>query len=490
METHTITYCSPDKCQAFMDPLDLSFNPKTSKSKRQPLLKTPLTEDISTSPYYVSPKTSPTSSFKPSSIVPSFSPPSSLSPSSSFSSSSSSSYLAQSPPQNPPSYMEDLSTHNSTYVNLVPEVSNFNLPYEDDGEFPAPSAGNSKEPKSPISSPSYSDASPSSKVCFLANSITALIQTIFALVNSNDSHFSLNKEDRSRIQFLKDTVDLISDYVSNQCEIVRKISPYNELLGFLIRRMTEIWEILKQIQDRHSTITENFDIFELKLRSHLDELTSMFPNGNSRFIVYPSEIISDSDAKSTWDFHFGTDVFLVSFHQFLEMLQNSNIFSPENRRFRLFLEYFVNFPCDDYVSTYKWDSLVRLFGPFRSFSTNFSDIVTRRGFLGLVNRIKAYEILSLVREPKCLLIRLSRTEPQYLAFSYKDADGNIAHQVNKDRKTRLPIPVSKFIKTKFPGYTLINMSVDIEQILGKSEYLSLSQYASAQSEYILSCSEN
>ena len=490
-ETHTITYCSPDKCQAFLEnPFDHPLNPKASKSKRSGFQKPPLPEDITTSPYYVSPKTSPTSSFKPPTDIPSFSPPSSLSPSSSYSSSSSSSFLAQSPPANPPSYLEDFSTHSSIYVNLVPDASNFNLPYEDDGEIPSPSV-QKKEVISPVIPPlSYSDDSPSSKVCFLAKSITVMIQTIFTLVGSSESHLSFNKEDRSRIQFLKDTVDLISDSVSNQCEIVRRILSYNQLLGFLIRRMTEILEILKQIQERHSTITENFDIFELKLRSHLDELTSMFPNGNSRFIVHPSELISDVDAKKLWDAHFGTDTFLVTFSQFLEMLQLANVYSPNNRRFRLFLEYFVNFPCDDYVSTYKWDSLIRLFGPFRSFSLNFSDIVTRRGFLGLVNRIKAYEILSVVRQPKCLLIRLSRTEPQYLAFSYRDADGNIAHQVNKDRKTRLPIPVSKFIQTKFPGYTLINMSVDIEQILGKNENLSLSQYASTNSEYILSCSES
>jgi len=255
--------------------------------------------------------------------------------------------------------------------------------------------------------------------------------------------------------------------------------------------MKEISEILKRIKSKDSVITENFDIFELKLRSYLNEIKAMYPIGETEVVSSsPSLIISDLNARKLWEQSFGKHTHGVSYAQFLEMLQSANLIPSGNKRFLLFLEYFVNFPSDDYVTTYQWDSLIRLFGPFPTFSLTFSEIIAGRGFLGLVNRIKAYEILTMVHQPNCLLIRLSRTEPEFLAFSYKNADGQILHQINKDRKTGLPIPISKFIKSKFSGFTLVNKSVDVEQILGtmNEPKLSLFQYASAKSEYILSSS--
>ena len=333
-----------------------------------------------------------------------------------------------------------------------------------------------------------------SSICSLGSLITSLILSICTA--ANQKQFSLNKEDRSRLQFLKDTVDLLTDYVSSQEEAILSFEPYDRLLGLLGDRMDEVYLMLQRIKNRTSSMTANFDIFELKLRGHLDELKSMFPIGDSSVVYNPSFVIADEGARCAWLRHFGPNVYMVPFEKFLSMLEAEGIVasnaSPARERFVLFLRYFVNFPSDDLVTAYKWSVLIRLFGPFECFSQTFSEVVARRGFLGLVNRIKAYEMLTMHPQPRSLLIRMSRTEPQFLAFSYKNSEGQIGHQINKDRETGLPIPVSQFIRKKFSHYTLINKTIDIEQILGSSKESgnSLSEYASAATGYILSGSGN
>jgi len=62
----------------------------------------------------------------------------------------------------------------------------------------------------------------------------------------------------------------------------------------------------------------------------------------------------------------------------------------------------------------RWDLLVTLFGPFEKFFKIFKEYVLGRGFLGLVNRIAAEEILAAY--PDRVLIRFSRTAPYTLVF--------------------------------------------------------------------------
>jgi hypothetical protein len=68
-------------------------------------------------------------------------------------------------------------------------------------------------------------------------------------------------------------------------------------------------------------------------------------------------------------------------------------------------------------------------------------IVLGRGFLGLINRIKAREVLTLDSSKCILLLRFSRTAPEYLAISFKDESGNIGHRINN---TGMPIRVRFF----------------------------------------------
>jgi len=144
----------------------------------------------------------------------------------------------------------------------------------------------------------------------------------------------------------------------------------------------------------------------------------------------------------------------------------------------LFFKYFIDFPHDNMVTTYKWDLLTHLFGPFDMFSASFQRIALGRGFLGLVNRIQAEEILS-PSPNNTLLIRFSRTEPDFLAFSAKDKTGKLTHTLNRSNGGAT-IPVYNFVNDYYPNYKLVNQKVEIENALSRK---TLSAYAARVEGY-------
>mmetsp|Transcript_25633 Transcript_25633/g.35551 ORF Transcript_25633/g.35551 Transcript_25633/m.35551 type:complete len:384 (-) Transcript_25633:444-1595(-) len=319
--------------------------------------------------------------------------------------------------------------------------------------------------------------------------LSALVSTIiFRICQEADAErFYLKKEDRTRLQFLKDTLDRLNNFISQQEEVVKRLTSYRTLLLILRTRLEDVLVILQKIERRESVITPNFDIFELKLRGLLEELSALFPL--SAPLATPADVISDTDARVMWLRCFGADTYLVDFKNFLIVLNQQKILDDQDPNYHtqvLFLRYFINFPSDDVVTPYKWGVLMSLFGPFSAFSANFSKIVSGRGFLGLINRIQAYETLTLTHKPRTLLIRFSRTEPQFLAFSYKNSQGKIGHQINKDPETGLPVPIERFISMKFPNYELVNLTLNVEKIFENQSAKPLSDYAIESEGYIKS----
>ena len=342
------------------------------------------------------------------------------------------------------------------------------------------------EGSSSVSVPSSQPSSHFSSGAFF-NVASALSASLLQICTSaNRGVRRIKREDRCRLQFLNETVGLIVSYSSNQREEIKDLSTFQELFGVITSRMADILKMMKRIEKMESTITNNFDIFELKLRGYLEELKALFPlEGPPQ---PPLSLIADTESRFVWAKAFGENMPFVTFDKFLGMLEAERIFERTSElypRAVSYLRYFVSFPSDDLITTFKWNQLTRLFGPFDNFVYNFQQIVTGRGFLGLINRIQAYEILTMAYRPCTLLIRASRTEPQFLAFSYKDKDGKIAHRLNKDRNGQL-VPVEELIRSKFPGYELVDNRIDIEKILGVESHPDpLSHYASESSGYFL-----
>lgn len=301
---------------------------------------------------------------------------------------------------------------------------------------------------------------------------------------SNQNILQLKKEDRSRLQFLNDTIILISTFCSTQPTKIRDFHPFQVLIQNIYDRMVDVLNILQKIEKKDSTITANFDIFEFKLRGYLEEIKILFPSGE---IYLPHEIITDNCARSAWIKYFGDATFFVTYEKFIEMFESEKIITQGTHYYHIvtsFLRYFVNFPTNDVVTTVKFNFITSLIGPFdENFAEKFRQNVSGKGFLGFINRIQAYEILTVNPKSRVLLIRFSRTDPQFLAFSYKNKNGVIRHRLNKDENGQI-ISVDKFINQFFPGHSFVEQKLDVDKIfLGKNSYNQLSDYAQGSGHY-------
>ncbi|KAL6069798.1 Villin headpiece domain containing protein [Balamuthia mandrillaris] len=297
--------------------------------------------------------------------------------------------------------------------------------------------------------------------------------------NSPKVTLKISSGDLDRLKYLYETVHLITIYVSCQTKAVLKIHAYAELLTALYDALFETKKMVESIKKGEVAITENFDIFEMTLRKYLEQLNRMFPLESDAKPLPdpPSSLIEDARARQVWETQIGCLCHYTTFDHFVASIIKVEFpEAGENPEFIKYIKYFVNFPDDNMVTTYKWNLLIRLFGPYEQFAQNFKGIVMEKGFLGLINRIKANEILQLSPHLSCvLMVRFSRTEPEFLAFSFKDEEGNINHSLNKDDDDpQRIVPVSEYIKKKFDGFKLVGQRVkvfgDVATDLGLYEY--------------------
>jgi hypothetical protein len=87
-------------------------------------------------------------------------------------------------------------------------------------------------------------------------------------------------------------------------------------------------------------------------------------------------LIEDPQARALWETSFGADTEYVTFQTFDKKLIEPQFGAQaSSRAFQAAIRYMVNFPADDMVTTYKWNLLTRLFGPFDQFIENFCKYV-------------------------------------------------------------------------------------------------------------------
>jgi hypothetical protein len=141
----------------------------------------------------------------------------------------------------------------------------------------------------------------------------------------------------------------------------------------MLTQLEETCDMVTRIQQSRLALTDNFDIFELTLRRYHGQMEKMFPISAQETPDAYVSIITDAEARRLWIRHLGKTPF-CSFDRFAEMMKSAfpELFSSSDRL--VMLEYFVNYPQDDTVTTYKWSILVRLFGPFGSFARVFKKV--------------------------------------------------------------------------------------------------------------------
>jgi len=305
--------------------------------------------------------------------------------------------------------------------------------------------------------------------------------------------FDMHSRNGTRIEFLKQTVLLLKDYFekgakareeeeealalksfSVQREKTKVLPEYVHLLRIVNKQLIETSQILVQVRKGTIKLNQNFDIIELSLRRYYAHFVLMFsPTGEaSSLFQYPSEMIQDPRARAIWDKYVGREKYFVDFDHFYEEVLMKEMDGKADKNFRYNMQFFLNFPKDDTVTVSKWNLLTRLFGPYENFYQNFKTYVLGQGFLGLINRIRAEEILK--DYPYHVLIRFSRTAPLVLAFSV--SRGNvIQHYTNAPsqrsalglEESAENIPIATFLKEQFPDARLVPMKVDGKAIAHK-----------------------
>jgi len=305
------------------------------------------------------------------------------------------------------------------------------------------------------------------------DALTMLSQQIKTLHDRLDiaarKHFS-ERNSYERLEFMRGTITLLQGYVVEQMgrgtwTTMRDCWCYLPLILNITNQVSETLQMLDELLAGRFTITVNFDIFELAMRKYYEEITVMFPS----VCESPAEadldvIIHDKDALECWQTHFGEGLRIVSYDMFVDRVVRQHW--PQeliNERFMGHLAHFFNFPRDNFFTAYRFNLLVSLFGPFESVATNFTKYVLCPGFLGLINMLKAEEILTQLLPQlrrSTVLMRFSRRKPDLFAFSSIDVrTGKVEHRRNVN-KIGQSVPIGQYLARAFPGYDLVLMGVD------------------------------
>jgi len=293
---------------------------------------------------------------------------------------------------------------------------------------------------------------------------------------------------RERLGFLSETAALARDVCDKQLSGgAWRPSPgawlSARLMRSLSRRLAEAARAAGRLDHSSHAITVNFDIFELALRRGVGEVATMLFRKKAAVPEGPGDprlaVIRDAGARDLWQERFGAP--WCRFADFCGWLEGRLPPFLEPQRFRDFLAYFVDFPREDLVTTYRFQVLLSLFGPLDLLGQRFAAYVLGRGFVGLVNTVKAEELFCEMRpSADTVLIRFSRQEPELLAFTSFDAAlRRVEHRRNADRNGA-PIPIETFLKRQYPGYLLAPYGIDDLAARAESTFV----YAERDNPYV------
>ncbi|KAH3767116.1 hypothetical protein Pelo_992 [Pelomyxa schiedti] len=288
---------------------------------------------------------------------------------------------------------------------------------------------------------------------------------------------------KERLDFLLATVRLMKDYFTSQMQKHSwtgfpdcKFSCH--LIHCVYQQLCQTSDMVQLLESGKFKITINFDIFELTLRRYYEELKVMIPLPVTDRVTSTSygidssspaqddprlAVLNDKISRDLWRENIGRECY-AHFDTFYNKLIVATFPTvSDNPRFRDHLRHYLNFPTDNLLTVYRFHVLVALFGPVRDIAKNFETYVLGQGFLGLINMIKAEEILRKERPTvDTVLVRFSRQKPTQLAFtSFNVKDRTIEHRRNVDKAGR-PIPIATFLKEQYPRHNLIQLGVDDE----------------------------
>jgi len=274
---------------------------------------------------------------------------------------------------------------------------------------------------------------------------------------------------KSRFQFLETTLRLINKW---ELPVYPESKIWRLLCIELRQRLEETLEILILVEGGKFMVNENFDVFELGLRRYYQNISFL---QKIKVANRSSDLISDVEGRQMWRKHFGENTVFVSWKLF-----KMTIYSNRPKNLRRAVKFLINFPADNLITIYKFDLLCRHFGPYPQLDRNINLYALGPGFAGLINRIHAKQLLydhwKKNRGKGYYLIRLSRTEPEYIVFSVISREGVCSHTLNKNMTIR-----EKILRS-FSGGSYGCLPVRLSNEVYNNE--ELSSYAGYHSGYV------
>jgi len=315
---------------------------------------------------------------------------------------------------------------------------------------------------------------------------TATIRFIIGLI-VDDKKYYMNdgekKENLDRLKFLDDTVKKIGSYFGNYYDGLQESlgshGKYNIqyiVLSSINNQLYELYYCLRNIYSGNRFITVNFDIFEIALKKTIYDFEILFPKKFVGMINY-SDLIEDPDAKSIWVAKFGENCPAININTFINEFLNHN--GIQNKAFIGYFTHLFNFPKLGIMPISRFNTIIKLFGPYKNFIENFEKIVvgTHSGFVGYMNSVGCEQFMrSLMKEghigERSYIVRFSRTQPNVFTITFIEKN-NIRH---------IRLSHEKYIKI-FAPYTLIRVGLRHDSI----SINNLDEYTSRNSDGIQHC---
>jgi hypothetical protein len=181
-------------------------------------------------------------------------------------------------------------------------------------------------------------------------------------------------------------------------------------------------------------LTEEADLVEIRLRRSLIQMEKTFRLGSAKKhnVSDPSRLIGDREARKSWrSMTKRRKVPWISVEELATRLDWPAEQVP-------LLNIVLDFPLDGFVTPYKWNAFVSLFGPWRSIKQNFVRFVVGGGFVGFMGRGRAERLLAPL-PPKTVLMRASRTHASVMALTYRSSTNSaFVHLTNNSNFWSLP----------------------------------------------------
>eukprot|EP01127_Copromyxa_protea_P022645 TRINITY_DN8244_c0_g1_i1.p1 TRINITY_DN8244_c0_g1~~TRINITY_DN8244_c0_g1_i1.p1 ORF type:complete len:391 (+),score=23.61 TRINITY_DN8244_c0_g1_i1:154-1173(+) len=267
---------------------------------------------------------------------------------------------------------------------------------------------------------------------------------------------------------LKSILQVMSKMATNQLLLTSRTihtshSPYFSTTDFMPNFSRLASALAGEVYDATQVLTaamknpqllENLEIMALSLRREAAQLQKIFFNREFDVISEPSQLIRDTQGRLFWEREFGQSncvIYSVFKERLLRHWEEQIRDRDEERAIIMALNFFLDFPQEGMVTTYKWDVFLVQWGIFSNLLDNLRLVALQPGFLGVMNGKQAEQVLSSLRGDYALIRFSSSSKTLSVAYTTRS---RVVHE-------RKPpgVDLGQWLREVFKRHRLVPMSL-------------------------------